>query len=99
MSRYYVITARSGRRYLVSYSGRTLNSCVFPPGTWREVGGLSYYPQSGDSLGGGSARWVHLKATWAVFKRERVARRKERAAVRDARFISSRNTDDSGSGS
>lgn len=77
----YTIRARSGREYLVTYSGRRLNSSVFAPGQWSPPSGafgLSWYPGSGISLGGGSSRWVDLKARWVVA-------RQESGLLRDAR--------------
>jgi len=87
---YYTITAPSGREYLVSYSGHDLNSSVFAPGSWdppfRSLG-LSHIAGGGTSLGGGSARWVDLKARRHIRRRERRLNREERRRARNARFV------------
>ncbi len=85
----YTITARSGREYLVTYSGYDLNSSVFSPQYWsppfRSIG-LSWYPGSGHSLGGGSARWVDFKARRVIARLERRANRAARQVIAARRF-------------
>lgn len=85
----YTITARSGREYLVTYSGYDLNSSVFSPEFWcapfRSLG-LSWHPGSGHSLGGGSARWVDFKARRVIARLERRANRADRRALAAQRF-------------
>lgn len=98
----YTITARSGREYLVTYSGHALNSSVFSPEFWHapfRTLGLSWYPGSGHSLGGGSARWVDFKARRVIARLERRLNRADRRARASRRFLDSRGPGASDSGS
>lgn len=96
----YTITARSGREYLVTYSGYDLNSSVYAPESWsrpfRSLG-LRWYPGSGHSLGGGSARWVDFKARRVIARLERRANRAARHAIAAQRFHSRMPSGGSGS--